>query len=161
MEGPHRCSRRPHGAIQDSDFKFVETDVPAPARAKCSCANLMLSSDPTQRAWIALKPSHGHPVFASWPETGRKLKSAARLACTYLREGFQAVLLGSHVPGQPCISRCRLIFESPWALSTCLRKRPSTVRRQARGHARTACFGSLIPSRRLFAEPSVTARSLT
>ncbi len=31
-------ARRPHGAIQDSDFQFVETTFPRPARAKCSCA---------------------------------------------------------------------------------------------------------------------------
>ena len=57
-------ARRPHGAIQDSDFKFVETDVPAPGAGEVLVRNLMLSSDPAQRAWIALKPSHGHRVFA-------------------------------------------------------------------------------------------------
>ena len=31
-------ARRPEGAIQDSDFKFVETDAPLPATAKCWCA---------------------------------------------------------------------------------------------------------------------------
>ena len=49
-------ARRPHGAIQDSDFKFVETDVPAPGAGEVLVRNLMLSSDPAQRAWIALKP---------------------------------------------------------------------------------------------------------
>ena len=90
MEGPHRCSRVVRTErSRTATLSSLRPTFPRPARAKCSCANLMLSSDPTQRAWIALKPSHGHPVFASWPETGRKLKSAARLACTYLREGFK------------------------------------------------------------------------
>ena len=46
-------ARRPHGAIQDSDFNFVETDVPALGEGEVLVRNLMLSCDPTQRGWIA------------------------------------------------------------------------------------------------------------
>lgn len=40
-------TRRPHGAIQDSDFQFVEADLPAPGAGEVLVRNLMLSSDPT------------------------------------------------------------------------------------------------------------------
>jgi hypothetical protein len=46
-------ARRPEGAIQDSDFKFVETDAPTPGDGEVLVRNLMLSCDPTQRGWIA------------------------------------------------------------------------------------------------------------
>ncbi len=46
-------ARRPHGAIQDSDFDFVETDIPAPGDGEALVRVLMLSCDPTQRGWIA------------------------------------------------------------------------------------------------------------
>ena len=46
-------ARRPHGAIKDSDFKLVETDVPTPGEGEVLVRNLMLSCDPTQRGWIA------------------------------------------------------------------------------------------------------------
>ena len=46
-------ARRPHGAIQDSDFSFVETDAPTPGEGEVLVRNLMLSCDPTQRGWIA------------------------------------------------------------------------------------------------------------
>src|SRR5277367_2951337 len=46
-------ARRPQGAIQDSDFQFVETDVPEPGAGEVLVRNLMLSCDPTQRGWIA------------------------------------------------------------------------------------------------------------
>jgi NADPH-dependent curcumin reductase CurA len=46
-------ARRPDGAIQDGDFKFVETDVPTPGKGEVVVRNLMLSCDPTQRGWIA------------------------------------------------------------------------------------------------------------
>ena len=46
-------ARRPHGAIQDSDFTFVETDVPTPGEGEVLVRTLMLSCDPTQRGWIA------------------------------------------------------------------------------------------------------------
>jgi NADPH-dependent curcumin reductase CurA len=46
-------ARRPQGAIQDSDFNFVETDAPTPGEGEVLVRNLMLSCDPTQRAWIA------------------------------------------------------------------------------------------------------------
>ena len=45
-------ARRPEGAIQDSDFKLVETDVPTPGEGQVVVRNLMLSCDPTQRGWI-------------------------------------------------------------------------------------------------------------
>ena len=45
-------ARRPEGAIQDSDFNFVETDAPAPGAGEVLVRNLMLSCDPTQRGWI-------------------------------------------------------------------------------------------------------------
>ncbi|HZZ62468.1 MAG TPA: NADP-dependent oxidoreductase, partial [Roseiarcus sp.] len=45
-------ARRPHGAIEDSDFQFVETDVPAPGEGEALVRVLMLSCDPTQRGWI-------------------------------------------------------------------------------------------------------------
>ena len=46
-------ARRPHGAIQDSDFQFVETDAPTPGEGEVLVRILMLSCDPTQRGWIA------------------------------------------------------------------------------------------------------------
>src|SRR5580700_6096952 len=46
-------ARRPHGAIQDSDFNFIETDAPTPGEGEVLVRNLMLSCDPTQRGWIA------------------------------------------------------------------------------------------------------------
>jgi NADPH-dependent curcumin reductase CurA len=46
-------ARRPHGAIQDSDFSFVEADAPTPGEGEVLVRNLMLSCDPTQRGWIA------------------------------------------------------------------------------------------------------------
>jgi len=46
-------ARRPDGPVKDDDFTFVETDVPAPGEGEVLVRNLMLSCDPTQRAWIA------------------------------------------------------------------------------------------------------------
>ena len=46
-------AQRPDGAIQDSDFKLVETDVPTPGQGEVLVRTLMLSCDPTQRGWIA------------------------------------------------------------------------------------------------------------
>ena len=46
-------ARRPQGAIQDSDFNFVETDVPTLGEHEVLVRNLVLSCDPTQRGWIA------------------------------------------------------------------------------------------------------------
>ncbi len=46
-------ARRPDGAIKDSDFQFVETDVPALGEGEVLLRNLALSCDPTQRGWIA------------------------------------------------------------------------------------------------------------
>jgi len=46
-------ARRPHGAIQDNDFQFVETDVPAPGEGEVLVRTLMLSCDPAQRMWLA------------------------------------------------------------------------------------------------------------
>ena len=42
-------AQRPDGAIKDSDFKLVETDVPTPGAGEVLVRNLMLSCDPTQR----------------------------------------------------------------------------------------------------------------
>jgi NADPH-dependent curcumin reductase CurA len=47
-------ARRPQGAIEDSDFQFVETDVPAPGAGEVLVRNLMLSCDPAQRMWLAV-----------------------------------------------------------------------------------------------------------
>src|SRR5271165_6280659 len=47
-------ARRPYGPIQDSDFNFVETDVPTPGAGEVLVRTLMLSCDPTQRGWIAM-----------------------------------------------------------------------------------------------------------
>jgi NADPH-dependent curcumin reductase len=46
-------ARRPAGAIADSDFDFVEADVPKPGPGEVLVRTLMLSCDPTQRGWIA------------------------------------------------------------------------------------------------------------
>jgi hypothetical protein len=46
-------ARRPHGAIQDSRFNFVETDESTPTEGEVLVRNLMLSCDPTQRCWMA------------------------------------------------------------------------------------------------------------
>jgi NADPH-dependent curcumin reductase CurA len=51
--GQWLLARRPPGAIQDSDFNFVETDAPTPGEGEVLVRNLMLSCDPTQRGWIA------------------------------------------------------------------------------------------------------------
>jgi NADPH-dependent curcumin reductase CurA len=45
-------ARRPDGAVQDSDFELVETDVPTPGEGEVLVRNTMLSCDPTQRGWI-------------------------------------------------------------------------------------------------------------
>jgi NADPH-dependent curcumin reductase len=45
--------RRPDGAVKDSDFSFVETEAPAPGQGEVLVRTLVLSCDPTQRAWIA------------------------------------------------------------------------------------------------------------
>ena len=47
-------ARRPQGSIQDSDFNFIETDVPALGEGDVLVRTLMLSCDPTQRGWIAM-----------------------------------------------------------------------------------------------------------
>ena len=46
-------ARRPYGTIQDSDFNFVETDIPTLGEREVLVRNLMLSCDPTQRGWIS------------------------------------------------------------------------------------------------------------
>ena len=46
-------ARRPQGAILDSDFNYVETDIPTPGENEVLVRNLVLSCDPTQRGWIA------------------------------------------------------------------------------------------------------------
>ena len=46
-------AQRPDGALKDSDFTFVETEAPAPGEGEALIRNLVLSCDPTQRAWIA------------------------------------------------------------------------------------------------------------
>jgi NADPH-dependent curcumin reductase CurA len=46
-------ARRPHGAIQDSDFDFVDTDAPTPGEGEVLLRTLMLSCDPAQRMWLA------------------------------------------------------------------------------------------------------------
>ena len=46
-------ARRPQGAMQDSDFNFIETEAPTPGEGQVLVRNLMLSCDPTQRGWIA------------------------------------------------------------------------------------------------------------
>jgi NADPH-dependent curcumin reductase CurA len=46
-------ARRPQGAIQDSDFNLVETDVAPLGENEVLVRNLVLSCDPTQRGWIA------------------------------------------------------------------------------------------------------------
>ncbi len=46
-------ARRPQGAIQDSDFNLVETEVAALGENEVLVRNLVLSCDPTQRGWIA------------------------------------------------------------------------------------------------------------
>ena len=46
-------ARRPDGAIKDSDFQFVETEAPTAGDGEALVRNLMLSCDPTQRAWVA------------------------------------------------------------------------------------------------------------
>jgi NADPH-dependent curcumin reductase len=46
-------ARRPDGALKDSDFTFIETEAPAPGEGEVLVRTLVLSCDPTQRAWIA------------------------------------------------------------------------------------------------------------
>jgi NADPH-dependent curcumin reductase CurA len=46
-------ARRPEGALKDSDFTFVESDVPALGEGEVLARTLMLSCDPAQRAWFA------------------------------------------------------------------------------------------------------------
>jgi NADPH-dependent curcumin reductase CurA len=46
-------ARRPDGALKDSDFTFIETEAPPPGEEEVLIRNLVLSCDPTQRAWIA------------------------------------------------------------------------------------------------------------
>ena len=44
----------PDGAVEDSDFKWVETEPPTPGEGEVLVRNLMLSFDPTQRGWMAV-----------------------------------------------------------------------------------------------------------
>ena len=46
-------AKRPQGELKDSDFTFVETEVPALGAGEVLVRTLMLSCDPTQRTWIA------------------------------------------------------------------------------------------------------------
>ncbi len=46
-------AKRPDGALKESDFTFVETEVPAPGEGEVLVRTLMLSCDPAQRAWFA------------------------------------------------------------------------------------------------------------
>src|ERR1700722_11901263 len=46
-------ARRPYGTIQDSDFNFVETDIPPLGEREVLVRNLLVSCDPTQRGWIS------------------------------------------------------------------------------------------------------------
>jgi NADPH-dependent curcumin reductase CurA len=46
-------ARRPEGEVKESDFKFVESEAPATGEGEALVRNLVLSCDPTQRAWIA------------------------------------------------------------------------------------------------------------
>ena len=46
-------ARRPEGELKDSDFSLVETEAPAPGDGEALVKVVMLSCDPTQRAWIA------------------------------------------------------------------------------------------------------------
>ena len=45
-------ARRPHGAIEAADFKWVESPIPEPAEGELLVRNLYLSCDPTQRGWM-------------------------------------------------------------------------------------------------------------
>ena len=46
-------ARRPQGLISAEDFRWVESDAPAPEEGEVLVKNLWLSCDPTQRGWIA------------------------------------------------------------------------------------------------------------
>jgi len=46
-------ARRPKGAVSAEDFRFVETDIPAPGEGEFLVRNTYLSCDPTQRGWMA------------------------------------------------------------------------------------------------------------
>jgi NADPH-dependent curcumin reductase CurA len=46
-------ARRPEGALKDSDFTFVESDVPALREGEALVRAFVISCDPTQRGWIA------------------------------------------------------------------------------------------------------------
>jgi hypothetical protein len=71
-------ARRPNGAIEDSDFKFVENDVPTPGEGEVVVRNLMLSCDPTQRGWIA------HDTYLPMVKIGEVVRSvgAGRIAAS-------------------------------------------------------------------------------
>ncbi len=45
--------RRPQGMLSAGDFRWVESEVPAPAAGEVLVRVLWLSCDPTQRGWIA------------------------------------------------------------------------------------------------------------
>ncbi len=45
-------ARRPQGQVRDSDFDFVESEVPVPGVGEVLVRTLILSCDPTQRGWI-------------------------------------------------------------------------------------------------------------
>ena len=64
-------ARRPRGAIQDSDFNFVETDAPTPGEGEVLVRNLMLSCDPpvAPEVWeFEVSGLKGRAVVARLPD---------------------------------------------------------------------------------------------
>ena len=72
-------AERPHGMIQDSDFRLVEDAVPEPGAGEFLVRVTHLSFDPTQRGWLAADSylpavKIGAPVRASG--VGQVVKSS-------------------------------------------------------------------------------------
>ncbi len=60
-------AKRPHGMIQESDFEWRETPMPALLDGHALVRNLWLSFDPTQRGWVEDRPSYLPPVQLGEP----------------------------------------------------------------------------------------------
>ena len=55
-------ARRPSGAVDERDFRLVETDVPQPAEGQFLVRNLFLSLDPYMRGRMSDAKSYAKPA---------------------------------------------------------------------------------------------------
>src|SRR5579871_358659 len=63
-------ARRPQGAIQEADFRRVESDMPVPAPGELLVRNLWLSVDPYMRGRMSAEKSYAAAVEVGQVMTG-------------------------------------------------------------------------------------------